>query len=206
MALSREEEESSAAHLLAETCLSRSDNTDAYLNDEMIGYADHPVTEDMADAVQVYLDYVRAIAGSLYIEPNVDYSPWVQGGYATADAIVVRGRAAHVIDLNYTQQECVRAEDNPELMLYALGALNTFRSVHAIKTFKTVVVQPRRDHISEASITIEDLYHFGESVKACAADALADDAPFFPGEPHCQFCKANANCAALATYRSARRH
>ncbi|MEM6987332.1 MAG: DUF2800 domain-containing protein, partial [Pseudomonadota bacterium] len=168
--LSRAEEESGAAHLLAETCLSRGDNAEAYVNDEMIGYADHPVTEDMADAVQVYLNYVRAVPGTLHIEPNVDLSPWVQGGYATTDAIVVRGITAHVVDLNYTQQECGRAEDNPELMLYALGAMNTFRSVYAIKTFKTAIVQPRRDHISEASITIEDLYHFGESVKACAAD------------------------------------
>ena len=92
------------------------------------------------------------------------------------------------------------ADNNSQAQLYALGALNDFGDFADIERVDVAIVQPRRDHISEWSISKNDLLLFGDKVSQAAKAALQPDAPRQPGEKQCQWCNAKATCPALKTY------
>lgn len=188
-------EEGTRAHDLAELALTTSDTAlDAFADQEMAGF------------VRVYTDYVRQLsAGSdlTLIEQRVDYSPWVPGGFGTADAIILRGNTLHVVDLKYGRGVQVFADNNPQAMLYALGAYNEIGHIADIQTIHISIVQPRLDHISEWEIDLDALLRWAEWVTQRAEVTQADDAPRSPGEAQCRFCKAKAACKALADHVNA---
>lgn len=181
--------EGTEAHELAELALTTSDAAlSAYDNQEMAEY------------VRQYTDYVRRLsngADMVMIEETVSYSDWVPGGFGTADAIVLRGNALYVVDLKYGRGVRVDAEDNPQGMLYALGAFATVDQIADIERVHIAIVQPRLDHISEWSIDTQALLRWAEWVTQRAEAATAPDAPRVPGEKQCMWCKAKHKCAAL---------
>jgi hypothetical protein len=190
--------EGSAAHALAEMCLTTGDNADIFVGAAPEAYPDIPVTAEMADAVQAYVDYVRGLTGERFIEQRVDFSPWVPEGFGTVDAIVIDGDTLIVIDLKYGQGVRVDAEDNPQAKLYALGAVNDYGFIYPVANVRCVIVQPRLDHISEWDITRKQLERWGEEIRPKAERALSENAPFHPSEAACRFCRAKATCRALA--------
>lgn len=205
-------EEGTVAHEVGALCLRTGDvaanyvgNVFATKDGEISTLTDgadreYEVDEEMVESVQLYLDYVRQQPGTLVIEQRVDYSPWVPDGFGTADAVILHDGTACVVDLKYGKGVRVDAEDNPQIMLYALGALNEFGFAFDIDKFKLVIVQPRLDHISEWTVSREDLENFGAWASKCAERALADDAPLTPSEKACKFCRARGSCKALAEH------
>ena len=107
----------------------------------------------------------------------MDYSDWVPKGFGTADAIVLNGDTLNVVDLKYGMGVQVYAEDNPQGMLYALGAYAEVNHITEIKNVVITIVQPRLDHISEWSISVEDLLRWAEWVTQRAEATQAEDAP-----------------------------
>ena len=190
-------QEGTNAHDFAESCLRQNKNAD-----EIVFNADDftDTPEQVQEYVQMYLDYVRSIEGERFIEQRVDFSPWVPEGFGTADAIVLNDGVAHVIDLKYGKGLKVDADENPQALLYALGALNEYDYLYDVHTFKAVIVQPRLDHVSEWEISRDDLLKWAELAKAAAEAALSDDAPFNPGGKQCQWCKAKAFCKPRAEH------
>ena len=92
----------------------------------------------------------------------------------------------------------VLADHNPQMMLYALGALNAYQMLYNIHTIKVSIVQPRLDSISEWEIESEELIKWGnEFVKPRAEKAFKGEGDCVPGE-HCRFCRAKAVCRARA--------
>lgn len=182
-------EEGTAAHELAELALrTGSAALDGFENQEM------------ADFVRVYVDYVNRIAldaDSFDIETRVSYEDWVPGGFGTADAVIVRGNVLHICDLKYGMGVRVDADENPQGMLYALGAWQLTELVFDIDRVVIHIVQPRLDHISEWEISVPDLLRWAEWVKQRAEETVAVDAPRIPGEKQCRFCRAKASCGAL---------
>ncbi len=85
-------------------------------------------TDEMADLTQGYVDTVRALAigNELHVEQRVDFSTFVgfEGQFGTADAIIWNARDGEMlmVDLK-TGYRFVDAEENSQLLLYALGAL-----------------------------------------------------------------------------------
>lgn len=155
---------------------------------------------DMAEPAQVYVDYVRALPGRHhFIETRVSFEEWVPGGFGTADSIVIdeTTRTLHISDLKFGKGVRVDAENNPQALLYALGAFNTFGFVHDIARVKIAIIQPRIDHISEWEIGVIDLLRWGEIARAAAEETMKPNAPRLPGEKQCRFCKAKATCPAL---------
>ncbi len=181
--------EGTEAHELAELALQTSDAAlDAYANSEM------------AEFVRVYTDYVRqsAVGADLFeIEQRVSYADWVEGGFGTADAVIVKDGVIHVCDLKYGMGVRVDAEENPQGMLYALGAYAENSYLGDIHTAKISIVQPRLDHISEWEISIEALLRWAEWAKQRAEVTAEPDAPRTAGEKQCRFCRAKASCEAL---------
>ncbi len=155
---------------------------------------------EMADYVQIYVDYVNSLikpGDDFFIEKRVDFSEWVPEGFGTADTIIVKGDSIHIVDLKYGKGVPVYAENNPQAMLYALGAYADFMFVADFKRVHISIVQPRLDSISEWEISVTDLLKFGETVRQAAEATQDPKAKRVPGEKQCRFCKAKATCPAL---------
>lgn len=187
-----------AGHDLGETCLIHDTDPSDYIGDE---FNNIEVDEEMAVAVDKYVEYVRCLPGYKMYEKRVDYSPWVPDGFGTSDAICIHGDTVYVVDLKMGQGVQVYAEGNPQAMLYALGTYNMYQDFMVdCERIVMVIVQPRLDHISEHEISIEELLEFGETARECAKAVEQDDAALVPGKKQCQFCKAKGSCKALAEY------
>ncbi len=140
----------------------------------------------------------------LLIEQKLDLSKWVPQGFGTGDAVIVGDGILEIVDLKYGAGVAVSADWNPQLRLYALGALDSFDFLYDIKIIRTVIYQPRKDNISCESITPEDLCAWGEIVAEKAKIAADDAITECTAGDHCDegFCRARAVCRAYAEKRS----
>lgn len=190
--------EGTLAHDLAELCLNNGlDAVDLPADGD---WAQYP--QEMREFVQQYIDQVRAIhaevGGTLLIEQRLDYSEWVPGGFGTADAVIIGDTELVVIDLKYGVGVRVDAPGNPQARLYNLGAYAEHELGHDFTHVTGIIVQPRLDHYSSETLSIEELLAFAEDARQAADAALADDATFHPGAKQCRFCDAKAVCRARA--------
>lgn len=190
-------DEGSAAHELCEICLERNDSPFNWVGDKLIEYNEHTVDQEMAESVQMYLDYVYSVKGARMVEVQVDFSEWVPEGFGTSDCLITSDDSLHVVDFKYGKGKQVYAENNLQGVLYALGAYAMCSDIFEIKTVTIVIVQPRLDHIDEWTLPVEELLKIGAWLADRAEEAMTDDAPRSPGESQCQFCKAKATCPAL---------
>ena len=92
--------EGTAAHTLAEKCLVSSTNADEHIGMVIpTDYAPFKVDDDMADAVQRYVDYVRQVVagcnGELRIEQrlSIEHLTGEQGAHGTSDAVILSSSA-----------------------------------------------------------------------------------------------------------------
>lgn len=192
--------EGTAAHELGENVLRNpTSNCVDYLDCKFNGFI---VTQEMADNVQEYVDHIRAIPGDLEIEVRVDYTPWVEGGFGTSDAIVfdVENKTLHVWDLKYGKGVPVHAEGSEQGQLYALGAWHGCRHLYDIEKVVIGIHQPRLAHVTDWEITVTELLQFAEKAHAASLDAMLEDAPFNPGEKQCQWCGYADQCEANAEH------
>ncbi|CAB1255149.1 conserved protein of unknown function [Ruminococcaceae bacterium BL-6] len=163
--------------------------------------------EEMSDCAAGYAAYVlEQVEASkqtcadpvVLIEQRVDFSRWVEGGFGTADCIIIADGTLQIIDYKHGLGVLVSAEENPQLMCYALGALELFDKIYDIDTVSMTIYQPRRDNVSTYEISKDDLYQWADEVlKPTAELAFAGDGNFLCGE-WCGFCKAKTDCRARA--------
>lgn len=188
--------EGTAAHALAEECLRSQKPPEHFIGVEFEGFV---VDEVMANHVATYVDFCNAQEGKSTIEQQVDYSDWAEGGYGTADFVVIHDGICHVIDLKYGQGVKVSAQQNEQLMLYGLGAAHG--AWVNVDTVQMTIVQPRLDHIDTYSIRAKDLYKWAnEKVKPAARRVFSPEPEFVPSSKACHFCKAKPTCRALAKH------
>lgn len=163
------------------------------------------VDEAMCESVQDYVDAIAQYAdkGVLMVERRVDFSNWIgqPDSFGTSDAIIITpDNELQVHDLKYGKGVVVYAEENEQMMLYALGALNEVDMVMDVTPqtrVRMVIHQPRIEHLSEWDCSVADLYAFAEDAKLQAEVAVTGNgAVLSPGEKQCKFCKAKP-CAAL---------
>ena len=185
------------AHELAEICLETNASATTFVGTKPLTNKERVVDPAMADYVREYVNYVRSIGGYQEYEQEVSYEQWVPGGYGTADAIVVNANTLHVVDLKYGKGVPVHAGNNPQGMLYALGALAERDSFQSFEKVVIVIHQPRLDHVSVWETTPDALYEFGEYAKRQALLTKDPNAKRIPGETQCRWCKAKAVCPAL---------
>ena len=137
---------------------------------------------------------------SVAAEVHVDLSAWIPGGFGTCDCIMIGGDTLSIIDYKHGKGVSVSAHENPQMRLYALGALQRYRAVYgdSIKRVRMTIDQPRiQNEVSSETITVEELLDWGESIKPIASKAYYGFGTFCPGE-HCQFCRGKAKCKARA--------
>jgi len=159
-----------------------------------------PISDEMVEYVQAYVDYVEAARkddGDLLIETRLDLTDWIPEGFGTSDAIVIKGQTIEVIDLKYGKGIKVYAEENKQLMLYALGTYALLQDIYEISNVKITICQPRLDHIDSWELSAKELLKFGNLVAERAQAALASNAERNASDKACQWCKAKATCPAL---------
>lgn len=211
-------DEGTAAHELASMTLEHSGgSTHSFLGRVItVNGTDYEVDEEMCGYVQEYVDKVIEFAGPdgvLMVEQKLPIGQVTgeEGATGTGDAVIIRGTELQVHDLKYGRGVEVDAEENEQLMLYALGALHQFEALGDFERVRLVIHQPRRQHLSEWDVSVEDLKIFGLRCTNAAGKAMSyvslnrheptpEDASFYfnPGEDQCRFCKAKAICPALA--------
>ena len=134
----------------------------------------------------------------LLVETRLDFSDYVPEAFGTADAIIIADGTMEVIDFKYGKGVKVSAVENPQMMIYALGAYARFAFEYRIDNLRATIVQPRIDNLSEYEITVEELTSWAANVLAPAAEkAYKGEGPQTPGA-WCQFCKVKNQCRALA--------
>ena len=193
--------EGSAAHALAEHKLRKTLGLDSekpmskYDSDEMDAYTDDYVTfvmEAVAEARQNCADPL------VLIEQRLDFSCYVPDGFGTGDALIVADDLLHIIDFKYGQGILVEAQGNPQMKLYALGALKLYEHLYDIKRVSMSIFQPRRENVCTWTITVSELTAWAEqTLKPKAEMAFHGEGEYVPG-PWCTFCRAAVKCRARA--------
>lgn len=144
--------------------------------------------DEMERHTDEYLDYIKGTALNLKsapyvaIEQKLNLTAWIPEGFGTADCVMVYGDTIHVFDFKYGKGVQVDAEQNPQMMIYALGAYAAYKILYPVKKICMTIIQPRIDHISEWSCTLDELLAFGEVVKEKAALAIEGKGDYHPGE------------------------
>lgn len=132
------------------------------------------------------------------IEQRLDFSKYVPGGFGTGDCVIIADGMLHIIDFKYGQGVLVDAEDNPQMKLYSLGALELFDSLYDISTVSMTIYQPRRENVSTWTVSVDTLNDWAENeLRPKATLAYDGEGEYWPGE-WCTFCKANVKCRARA--------
>jgi hypothetical protein len=192
------------AHDLAYLCLTQRRSAIDLAQTTLSRRTNKKVDLEMAAYVQTYVDALAAYAQNYptLFERRVDFSRHFgladRTAWGTADAIVLAGTELQVHDLKYGRGVKVDAEENEQLMLYALGALDAAVFIGAeIQSVRLVIHQPRLNHVSEWTINSKYLLAFAERALKASAAAAAPDAPRIPGEKQCRFCSVKATCPAL---------
>ena len=165
--------------------------------------------EEMAECSDTYCEFVMEQVETakqncsdplVLVEQRLDFTRWVAESFGTADCIIVADGMLTVIDFKYGLGILVEAEENPQMRMYALGALNLFESLYDIQTVRMIIFQPRRDNISIAEITKEELLEWAEKILVPAAVLAANGGGEYKAGKHCQFCKVKATCRRRAEY------
>ena len=193
--------EGTAAHALAEHKLRKAlkmrsrKPVSKFDSDEMDihtdGYVEF-VLESLAEAKQLCAD------PKVLIEQRLDFSCYVPDGFGTGDCLIVADKLLHIIDFKYGQGVLVDAEKNPQMMLYALGALRIFDCLYNITEVSMSIYQPRRENVSTWTISVKELDEWAEkTLKPRAELAFKGEGEYCPGS-WCQFCKAAVKCRARA--------
>ena len=163
--------------------------------------------EEMLDCANGYASYILELVEAaketcadpvVLIEQRVDFSRWVEQGFGTSDAIIISDGTLRVVDYKHGLGVLVEADNNPQMMCYALGALELFDAIYDIDAVSMTVYQPRRQNVSTFEMSKDDLFRWADEVlKPTAELAFAGDGNFLCGE-WCGFCKAKHECRARA--------
>ena len=170
-----------------------------------------PVSKYDCDEMDAHTDdYVEFVLESLeeakrecadplvLIEQKLDFSCYVPDGFGTGDCLIVADKRLHIIDFKYGQGVLVDAVENPQMMLYALGALRLFDSLYDVETVSMTIYQPRRENVSTWTIPVSELHEWTETTLVPkAALAFKGEGEYLPGS-WCTFCRAAVKCRARA--------
>lgn len=191
--------EGTAAHELAEHKLRKAlkmrskKPTSSYDSDEMDLH-----TESYVEFILEQIEVAKASCADplVLIEQRLDFSEFVPEGFGTGDCVIVADGTLHVIDFKYGLGVLVESKDNPQMMLYGLGALGLFDAIYDIETIAMTIYQPRRENISTHTMSKDALLSWaGDTLKPKADLAFAGEGLYVPGD-WCRFCRAAVKCRA----------
>ena len=201
-------EEGTVAHELAEHAIRK------YLAGEYTPLLDElPVPDEirnnkyysseMERYVTNYVCYVCDIyeleeGAKMSIERKLDLTTYVPECFGSCDCDIVGNTVLNIIDLKYGKGVQVDANGNSQLMMYAIGVLNSLEPHHRAKIEKVRmhIAQVRLGNYSVFEMSAQDLTHWAIHVlRPTAEKAFAGQGETKVGA-HCKFCKFKARCRA----------
>lgn len=200
-------EEGTAAHILAERCLTSGKHTDAFMGVKITTPegSEFIVDEGMAEAVQVFVDEVNRVReevtsrAGFFVEEKFHLTEVDDDMYGTNDASILEPFGTlYVFDYKHGAGVPVEVEGNTQFRYYALGALMKHDMLY--EDVVMTVVQPRCSHddgvIRTERLTVEELIKWRDEVLIPGVKATkAPDAPLQCGK-WCRWCDAAAICPA----------
>ena len=166
---------------------------DEEMNDHAENYAAF-VLEQVEKAKETCVD------PQVLIEQKLDFSRYVPEGFGHVDCLIIADGTLTVIDYKYGLGIKVSSERNPQMFCYALGGLALFDGIYDIDNVRLVIYQPRRENISEYTISKSELIQWAEDVLSPTAELASKGEGEYKAGEHCQFCKAKATCRKRAEY------
>lgn len=176
-------------------------------NSELKKLQESPIFQDeMLTTAEAYVQYLTEKAMTYehapYVaqEVRVDFSDYVKEGFGTCDCIMIGGDTLHITDYKHGKGVPVSSTGNPQMRLYALGALHQYMPIYGdtIKRVSMGICQPRLySEVQEDSMTVDELLAWGEEVKPISEIAFSGLGAFVPGD-YCRFCRGRTKCAKRA--------
>ena len=166
--------------------------------------------DEMLQTAAIYVEHLNERAMEfkhcpyIALEVSVDISDYAPQAFGTCDCIMISGEDLIITDYKHGKGVAVSPQDNPQMQLYALGALKLYRPIYndKIRRIHMYIDQPRLNSYDGVSLTIEELLAWGEGIKEKAEAAFAGKGKFVPGD-WCRFCRAKAQCRARADQNTA---
>lgn len=192
-------EEGTRAHALCEMKLKQHFGWDAEPCEPDDDAMDEYTTQYVDFVVEEYNENLKTTPDAkLFVELELKLDEYVPEGFGTSDAVIVSDSKLEVIDFKYGQGITVKAKDNPQLMLYALGSYLDLSTLYCFDTVKMTIFQPRIDNIDSYEIPLQTLIDWAENVvKPTARMAFDGEGEYRVGD-HCKYCDAAAICRARA--------
>lgn len=166
---------------------------------------------EMEKTSDLFIEHLTELAMSYDAPPyvaaevRVDFSEYVPEGFGTCDNIMIGGDTITITDYKHGKGVPVSAEQNSQMMLYALGALKKYAPIYGdtIKKARLCIDQPRiQNELSIWETTVDELKAWGTSIRPTAEKAFMGLGEYVPGE-HCRFCRGKAQCKARADIHTA---
>lgn len=192
------------AHTVCELCLTKGTAPSSYAGEEIHIEGDvvMQVTDEIVEATKVYVDHVRmehhTHGGTLIVEQSFDLSWLAEGMFGRNDAAILPTKPFGTLRIyDYKNgRKPVCAENNPQLMYYALGALGKDNKL-MVETVECTIIQPNafgKPPIEKWTISVDELYKWAYEVLLPAAKATREpNAPCVSGE-WCCFCEVSHLC------------
>lgn len=134
----------------------------------------------------------------LLVETRLDFCDYIPDSFGTADAVIIADGCMDVIDFKYGKGVTVSAVGNPQMRIYALGALSAFGNDYDIRRVRMSIIQPRVENYSSEEVDVRDLQEWAErELKPKARAAYLGVGQATPGD-WCKFCKGSGVCKGSA--------
>lgn len=163
--------------------------------------------EEMQNCAEEYRNYVMEQVEkakgysrdpTVLVEQRLDFSKWVPEGFGTGDCLIVADGLLQVIDYKHGLGVLVDADHNPQMMCYALGALEMFVGLYDFDKVTMTIFQPRKNHISTFEIDKVELLDWAENELSPKAELAFKGEGEMTSGKHCQFCKLKNVCRKRA--------
>ena len=191
-------DEGTKAHLLCEHKVRKALNLDPEPLPE--GFE---ADAEMLECSEQYLTFILELMSTAKepipaVEARVDFSDIVPEGFGTADFILISGDTIHILDMKYGKGVEVSAVENPQMMLYAIGALNAYGAIYDLEKVSMTIFQPRLGNVSTYETTREELEKWARDFVKPRAEMAWKGEGILNDGPWCRFCRCKATCRKRA--------
>lgn len=163
--------EGTAAHALAEAYLTKRFKLGKAAPMIKEAKASSFYDTEMEESVSYYCDLVEECANAyddpiIELESKLDMGKWAPDVRGTSDVVIIADGVVEIIDLKYGKGVPVYADNNPQLMLYALGAYDKYSILYEFDKIKMTIIQPRLDNLSTFEIETAELLYWADNYVA----------------------------------------
>ena len=202
------------SHTLLEMCLNEGKQAIDYVQRELLDHeGEFIVDEERVNRVQLALDYINKrfaeLGGERFAEEKVNPSFYLGRDdlKGTADVQIVGRDTLEIIDYK-DGMVAVSAAGNPQLELYALGAMANYHNPDGSLPFDKVVmtiIQPKllmqgADPVSSCEVSVDDMLNKVAKFKLAASSTDDPAAPLIPGDNQCRWCAHKGACGTLVNH------